>query len=86
VSATRKRRLSEGAVVEASIVARVLGLPLLKLDATVALVPARVAPVTSPPRPVPSLRPGAPRRRLADAVRSIDEAAEILAEVRRDGS
>ncbi len=77
-------------MVEASVVARLLGMRLLKLDATVVLHPAEVSPV-------PPQRPGEPRARsragrvlpapgargLADAVRSIDEGAALLAEARR---
>ena len=90
-----RRRLSEGALVEASVVARLLGVRLLRLHATVTLAPAEVTPATAsvqvpasrgitrsaPPRP-----PGAPGRRLPEAVRTIDEAAEILAKARREGS
>jgi hypothetical protein len=46
----RSRRLPDGVLVEASIVARVLGFRLLKLDATVVLVPADV---TAPSRAAP---------------------------------
>ena len=44
----RRRRPSDGVVVEASILARLLGIRLLTLDATVVLVPADV---TAPPTP-----------------------------------
>ena len=46
----RRRRPSDGVVVEASILARLLGLRLLTLDATVVLVPAEV---TAPPTRAP---------------------------------
>jgi hypothetical protein len=46
----RRRRLSEAALVEASIAARLLGMRILTLDATVALVPADVAGATRPVR------------------------------------
>ena len=81
---------SAGTLIEASIRARLLGLRLLTLDATVVLVPAAVtaAAVTAPPAAV---RDAAPRtvavgRGLADAVRRIDEGAALLAEARRNGS
>jgi hypothetical protein len=89
-----RRRLSEGALVEASVVARLLGVRLLKLQATVALAPAQVTPDTAPvhvaasraiARPPPPGRSSPPGRRLPDAVRSINEAAEILAGTRRNG-
>lgn len=90
----RRRRPSEGIVVEASILARLLGIRLLTLDATVVIAPADVrAPSAAArdPRPRTSARPvGAPAARsgvrgrgLAEAVRSIDEGAALLAEARR---
>jgi hypothetical protein len=92
----RRRRPSDGILVEASILARLLGIRLLTLDATVVLVPADVpapsaaprdSPVrTSPPSPgLPRARSGAVGGGLADAVRSINEGAELLAEARRNG-
>lgn len=90
----RRNRLSEGALVEASIRARLLGIPLLKLDATLAVVPAETSAPSSPhPEPLSARSPRATTRHsgaaghdLADAVRSINEGADLLAEVRRNGS
>jgi hypothetical protein len=70
------RRLSEGAVVQASIRARLLGIPILRLDTTVVLMPAAVR--------APSAAPAAGNG-LAEAVRSINDGAEVLAQVRRNG-
>jgi hypothetical protein len=70
------RRLSEGALVQASVRARLLGIPLLRLDATLVLMPAAI---TTPSSPFPS------RNGLAEAVRSINDGAEVLAQVRRNG-
>lgn len=70
-----RRRPSDGLVIEAFVLARLLRIRLLTLEATVALVPADVAPASS------AAANG--RRRLAEAVRTIDEGAAILAEVRR---
>ena len=70
------RRLSEGALVQASVRARLLGMPLLRLDATVVLMPAAITAPSS------ALAAG---NGLADAVRSINEGAEVLARVRRNG-
>ena len=67
------RRLSEGALVQASVRARLLGIPLLRLDATVVLMPAAIT------RPSSALAAG---DGLADAVRSINDGAEVLAQVR----
>jgi hypothetical protein len=69
-------KLSEGALVHASVRARLLGLPLLRLDAAVVLMPAEVS-VASPP--------AAAGNGLTDALRSINEGAEILAQVRHNG-
>jgi hypothetical protein len=90
----RRRRLSNGALVEASIHARLLGIPLLKLDATVVLLPAEAtAPTSAPHEPagarsfgVRPTRSGAAGLRLADAVRSIDDGAKVLAEMGRNGA
>ena len=69
------RRLSEGGLVQASVRARVLGIPLLRLDATLALMPAAITAPSS------GLATG---NGLAEAVRSINEGAEVLAQVRRN--
>ncbi|MGB2712165.1 MAG: hypothetical protein WBC33_11695 [Conexibacter sp.] len=88
----RRRRPSDGLVVEASIVARLLGIRLLKLDATVVIVPADV---TAPPSALHDSRPptrarslglppsGVVSGSLADAVQRINEGAAILDEARR---
>jgi hypothetical protein len=70
------RRLSEGALVQASVRARLLGIPLLRLDATVVLMPAAITAPSS------GLAAG---NGLAEAVRSINDGAEVLAQVRRNG-
>jgi hypothetical protein len=72
----RSRRLSEGSLVQASVRARLLGIPLLRLDATVVLMPAAVTASSS------AVVAG---NGLAEAVRSINDGAEVLAQVRRDG-
>jgi hypothetical protein len=94
-----RRRPSEGIRVEASVLARLFRMKLLKLDASVLVFPTEVTPsapappdlvvrTSAVPRPsepaVPSGDNG--RRTLADAVRSIHEGAELLAEARRDRS
>jgi hypothetical protein len=70
------RHLSEGALVQASVRARLLGIPLLRLDATVVLMPAAIRAPSS------ALAAG---NGLAEAVRSINDGAEVLAQVRRNG-
>ena len=86
----RRRRLSEGALVEAAVRARLLGIPLLKLEATIVLAPADVTASSSalhdPPARGSTRVSGAAGQSLAEAVRSINESAELLAEVRRNGS
>jgi len=85
--------LSEGALVEARLRGRVLGVPLLKIDALVAIVPANPTSAPSTPRaPLPERtvtsgnrprRLETPGSALAEAVRSIDQAAELLGEARK---
>lgn len=94
----RRRRPSDGLVVEASILARLLGIRLLKLDATVVIVPAdvtapssaaRVSPlpaVAPSPRALPDRQPAGVGGGLAEAIRRIDEGAAILAAVRANRS
>jgi hypothetical protein len=67
------RRLSGGGLVQASVRARLLGIPLLRLDATVVLMPAAIT--------TPSSRPAAGEG-LAEAVRSINDGAETLVQAR----
>ena len=96
VVANRSGRLSQGALVEASILARVLGLRLLTLDATLVIIPADVEPRRPEPRGLSVLTPVrssdvAPSRSqivglgLTDAVRNINEGAELLADARHHG-
>jgi hypothetical protein len=92
----RGRRLSDGVLVEASVIARLLRIRLLTLDATVLLVPAGVTESTTAidgsrdrARPRPSeARPSRSRSAegLAEAVRSINEGAELLARARHHHS
>jgi len=89
----RQRRLSDGVLLEASVLGRVLGVRLLSLRATVVLAPADVTAARAdhvrpsgndgrPARLAPARR-RAGGRELAEAVRRIDEGAELLAEARR---
>ena len=83
----RRRRLSDGVLVDASIRARLLGIRLLKIDATVVLAPAEITASPAPVHdPVPHMPARSARHGLAEAVRSINEGAELLAEVRRNGA
>jgi hypothetical protein len=88
----RRRRLSEGILVEATILARLLGIRLLKLDATVVLMPAEVAARSAAPCDPPAID-GIPPTRLypagrglAEAIRHINEGEELLAEARHNGA
>ena len=89
----RGKQLSHGVLIEGSVLARLMGIRLLTLDATVVLVPADVSTPRSVPHrpvraPVPSdaatgRRSRATGTRLADAVRSLNEGADLLAQARR---
>ena len=89
----RQRRLSDGVLLEASVLGRVLGVRILTLRATIVLAPASVTAAAADhdkpsgvdarhSRPAPTRR-RAGGRELAEAVRRIDEGAELLAEARR---
>jgi hypothetical protein len=69
-------------VVEASIIARLLRLKILTVDASIVLVPAGARPVggqeLTPPDP--GIDRTATRGRLSDAIRSIDHAEQGLAQ------
>lgn len=75
-SVDRSRRLSEGGLVQAAVRARLLGIPILRLDATVVLMPAAIS--------APSSAVGTGNG-LAEAVRSINDGAEVLAQLRGNG-
>ena len=94
----RRRQPSDGLVVEASIVARLLRIRLLKLEATVVIVPADVTspgavqhdsqrrpqlPLPVRPLALPPQRPAAADGALREAVQRLDEAAAIRAKARR---
>lgn len=94
-----RKRLSDGVFVNASVRARLLGIPLLRIEATIALAPAglratapasgrRGLPIrgSSKSPPAASTHTGIPGRAVIDARRTIDEGAEFLAESRRNGS
>jgi hypothetical protein len=93
VNPDRRRRLSEGVVVEGSVRARLLGIRLLMLDVNVVIAPADVTVPWLPPDDAshrsparsssrPPARSGAIGGGLAEAVRSINEGAALLAEAR----
>jgi hypothetical protein len=93
VASPRRRDLSEGTLIEASVAARLLGIRLLTLDATVVLMPADLQAARSaadePAAYASARRQGVPRTRsrptgprLAEAVRSIQEGAELRAVAR----
>jgi hypothetical protein len=84
-------RLSHGVLVEASVLARLLGLRLLTVEVTALLAPAelRAGPAVrderaGAPKPVaPVRRTAGARHGLAGAVRDLDESARLLAQARR---
>jgi hypothetical protein len=92
-----RKRLSDGVLVEACIRARLIGIPLLKIEASIVLAPAGLTASTSAPRDPPTrssarsshaalTRPGVLGQGLNEAVRTINEGAELLAHARRNGS
>jgi hypothetical protein len=90
----RAASLSHGAVVEASILARLLGIPLLRLDAHIDMVPtdpdSTVERYTTVPvmdlsaLPVAPATPDEPAGALADAAELLQHASRTLREVRRN--
>ena len=72
-----RRRLSDGLVVEASIVARLFRFRLLAIDASLVVSPARVA--ARSPAVAPRTRPRAIGGGLAAAERLLDEGSAHLA-------
>lgn len=89
--------MSDGVIIEASIIARVLGLKLLRLNADVTLVPARLEPTvtvehrglrhaTSMARPLeqPTVRPEPGT--LSDAVILLQRASRTLRDAKRAGA
>ena len=87
-------RLAEGMLVEASILAKLLGVKLLTVDASILLLPAsaastpRAAPARGQVRGSRSLTASthSPGSRLGLAVRSMGEGSELLAQARRNRS
>jgi hypothetical protein len=77
-------RLSDGLIIEASVVARLLGLRLLALDASVVVSPAEMRG-RPPASAAPRTRPGAIGAGLATAERRIAEGAASLAAARAGG-
>jgi hypothetical protein len=81
-------RLADGILVEAQIRARLLGAPILRLDAIVLLSPARAAAATDDvwsdstklmdPRAAPALPPSRPGTTLADAISLVEQSADSL--------
>jgi hypothetical protein len=93
----QRRRLADGILVEGTIRARVLGIRILTINTTLVLVPAAVRSPSSAPlqrstytsarsSSIPPRPSGAAGHRLARAVQSINEGAELLATAQHDGS
>jgi len=91
------KRLSDGVLVEGCLRARLIGIPILKVEATIVLAPAGLTTPNSAPRDLPfrsrarssgpaPARSRLPGQELAEAVRELNEGAELLAEARRNGS
>lgn len=92
----REASLSHGAAIEASILARLLGIPLLRLDAHIDMVPIDADPAVGPlkryspptielsPLPVSSDTSAASSEALADAADLLEHASRTLGDVRRE--
>jgi hypothetical protein len=92
-----RKHLSDGVLVEGCLRARLIGIPILKVEATIVLAPAGLTTQNPAPRDLPfrspaqssgpaSARSRLPGQGLAEAVRRLNEGAELLAEARRNGS
>lgn len=78
-------RLADGLVIDASIVARLLGLRLLTVDARLRFVPAHFTTTAPPPSPVrPPDGSPAPPGGLDDAVGLLADASRTLDRVHED--
>jgi hypothetical protein len=81
-------RLADGVLVEAQVRARLLGAPILRLDAVVVLSPARATATSDDvrsnstelmdPRAAPALPPSRPGTTLADAISLVEQSADTL--------
>lgn len=92
----REASLSHGAAVEASILARLLGIPLLRLDAHIDMVPIDADPAVgslkrySPPTielsplPASSGTSAASSGTLAEAAELLEHASQTLGDVRHE--
>ncbi len=88
----RQRHPSEGILIKASVLARLLGLRLLTLDATITLAPAKLPAGAAGDGALPAVAPRSFEavplhfdgldRGLAEAVRNMDEGARLLAQAR----
>lgn len=92
-----RKHLSDGVLVEGCLRARLVGIPILKVEATIVLAPAGLTTPIFAPRglsfrtPAQSSGPASarsrlPGQRLAEAVRRLNEGEELLAEARPNGS
>lgn len=92
-SSDQAASLSHGAVVEASILARLLGIPLLRLDAHIDMVPTNpdstverytTVPVMLSAFSVAPATSSEPAGALGDAAELLQHASRTLGEVRRN--
>lgn len=91
----RRGHLADGILIEGKILARVLGIRILKVDTTVVVAPADISAASSlPGHPstlylprtagIPANRSIPTGHRLAEAVQRLNEGAELLATARRN--
>lgn len=70
--------LANGVVVEANVLARLLGMRLLRLEAHLVLTPAEVIPVNDPAPPASSYSGPVQDGTLADAIQLLSQASATL--------
>jgi hypothetical protein len=80
----RHKNLSDGVVVEASVIARLLGIKLLRLNAYITLTPADLEPITYLDAAAPRKHPDHPTEGgLTEAVKLLAHASQTMHDAKR---
>jgi hypothetical protein len=78
------KSLSDGVVVEASVIARLLGIKLLRLNAYITLMPAHLEPITYLDAAAPQQHPDHPTEDgLSEAVKLLAHATQTMDDAKR---
>ena len=78
------KSLSDGVVVEASVIARLLGIKLLRLNAYITLMPAHLEPITYLDAAAPQQHPDHPAEDgLSEAVKLLAHATQTMHDAKR---